>query len=88
MARPCGLTNHDGMSEPALNPAESPASPPARKFVRVLERHANGLVRFEFAVGWPDLSCELVLPHALFDDFCRAQRVEFLDDEAQEGPEA
>ena len=35
---------------------------PERKFVRVIEQHANGLVEFEFAVGEPELSAELVLP--------------------------
>ncbi len=49
-----------------------------RKFVRVLERLANGLVKFEFAVGWPDLSCELAMPTQLFDEFCVQHKVEFL----------
>ncbi len=51
---------------------------PSRKFVRVVQRYPNGLVRFDFAVGWPDLSCELVLPQAMFDDFCRHNAVEIL----------
>ena len=59
--------------------------PPQRKFVRVVEQHANGLVRFEFAVGWPDLSCELVLPQALFDEFCRRHAVEFMTEPADAG---
>ena len=58
------------------------ASHPPRKFVRVLERHANGLVRFEFAVGWPDLGCELVLPAAMFEGFCKHHAVEFLTADA------
>jgi hypothetical protein len=62
----------------------SPAVP-QRKFVRVIEQHPNGLVRFDFAVGWPDLSCELVLPHALFDDFCRRNAVEFMTEPAAPG---
>lgn len=49
-----------------------------RKFVRVLERHANGIVRFEFAVGWPDMACELALPAAQFEAFCTQHGVERL----------
>lgn len=41
-----------------------------RKFVRVREVTADGNVRFDFAIGWPDLSVELVLPRAAFDEFC------------------
>lgn len=47
-----------------------------RCFVCVRERHANGLVEFLFAVGDPDLSVELVMPEAAFDDFCARNRVE------------
>jgi phenol hydroxylase P0 protein len=69
--------------------AEAPVSPddclPPHKFVRVVERHANGLVRFDFAVGWPDLSCELVLPAPLFDEFCRRHAVEFMTEPADAG---
>jgi phenol hydroxylase P0 protein len=60
-------------------------SMPPHKFVRVVERHANGLVRFDFAVGWPDLSCELVLPAPLFDEFCRRHAVEFMTEPADAG---
>jgi hypothetical protein len=56
----------------------NPTEVPARRFVRVLDRPANGLVKFEFAIGWPDLSCELALPAAVFDDFCQRHAVEFL----------
>jgi phenol hydroxylase P0 protein len=41
-----------------------------RKFVRVIGRRANGLVVFEFSIGWPDLAAELVLPAPLFEEFC------------------
>lgn len=73
------------------NPADLGTEPGAgesvakRKFVRVIESHANGLVRFEFAVGWPDLSCELVLPRAAFDDFCQRNAVEFMTEPAAAG---
>lgn len=83
MAAGGSFGNHFAMPEQAFDPASAPdATPAARKFVRVIERHVNGLVRFEFAVGWPDLSCELLLPQAAFDEFCKAQGVEFLEREA------
>ncbi len=51
---------------------------PERKFVRVIEQHANGLVEFEFAVGEPELCAELVLPQAAFSAFCASHQVVFL----------
>jgi phenol hydroxylase P0 protein len=72
--------------EPSTTPA--PAGPPEagepgtlqRKYVRVLERASTpgGLVAFEFSIGWPDLSVELVLPRPAFDAFCAMHRVELL----------
>ncbi len=49
-----------------------------RRFVRVTERRPNGLVAFEFSVGWPDMSVELVLPEPSFNEFCSKNQVEFL----------
>lgn len=51
----------------------------SRKFVRVTARRPNGFVEFDFAIGWPELSVELMLPAAAFDAFCAAHRVQFLD---------
>ena len=36
-----------------------------RKFVRILQQHANGLVEFSFAVGDPDVCVELVMPRRI-----------------------
>ena len=64
----------------------APPTPPdaatfdvTRKFVRVIDERANGLVAFEFSIGWPELSVELVLPHAAFDEFCAKHQVQRLD---------
>lgn len=57
---------------------EPPSAVTQRKFVRVTEKRANDLVAFEFSVGWPDLSVELVMPQPMFDDFCARHQVEFL----------
>jgi len=50
-----------------------------RRFVRVLETRADGLVAFEFAIGWPDLAVELLLPAPAFAEFCATHRVQRLD---------
>lgn len=50
-----------------------------KKFVRVLEHRADGLVSFEFAIGWPELSVELLLPEAAFAEFCTRHHVIRLD---------
>lgn len=53
-----------------------------RKFVRVLRTLPNGMIEFEFAVGDPDVAAELVMPRPAFDEFCAANQVEFLGEEA------
>ena len=50
-----------------------------RRYVRMLEARADGLVAFEFAIGWPELAVELLLPVAAFDEFCATQRVQRLN---------
>ena len=50
----------------------------SRRFVRVLQRRSNGLVEFEFSIGWPELSVELMLPERAFADFCIAQKARVL----------
>jgi phenol hydroxylase P0 protein len=50
----------------------------SRRFVRVIERRDDGLVAFEFAIGWPELSVELLLPAAAFAEFCERNQVQWL----------
>jgi len=50
-----------------------------RRYVRVLEERADGLVAFEFAIGWPELAVELLLPAQAFAEFCATQRAQRLD---------
>jgi phenol hydroxylase P0 protein len=50
-----------------------------RRFVRITARQ-HDIVEFDFAIGWPELSVELVLPRAAFDDFCARNQVIFLDE--------
>ena len=49
-----------------------------RRYVRVLEERADGLIAFEFSIGWPDLAVELLLPARAFAEFCATQRVQRL----------
>ena len=35
----------------------------------------DGLVSFEFSIGWPELAVELMLPAAAFDEFCAKNQV-------------
>lgn len=51
-----------------------------RKFVRVTGSPREGLVAFEFSIGGPELTVELLMPSAAFDEFCTANRVERLAD--------
>lgn len=66
-----------------LSPQPSPPALPAVdtsvRFVRVSEQRADGLVAFEFAIGWPELAVELLLPAAAFAEFCAANKVRRLD---------
>jgi phenol/toluene 2-monooxygenase (NADH) P0/A0 len=69
-----------------LTPAQATTNPDARvcdvsaKFVRIRQVRADGLVCFEFAIGWPELFVDLMLPRAAFDDFCARQKVQLLND--------
>jgi len=44
----------------------------------VRNRLDNGLIEFDFAIGWPELNVELLLPPTAFNAFCAANKVEFL----------
>lgn len=46
-----------------------------KKFVRIIQTHATGLVEFEFAVGEPELFVELLMNQAAFDEFCATHGV-------------
>lgn len=51
-----------------------------RRYVRLLERRGDGLVSFEFSIGWPELAVELMLPTAAFDEFCARHQVIWRED--------
>ena len=58
--------------------ALAPAFDVTRRYVRRRHVRADGFVAFDFAIGEPDLSVELVLPQAAFIAFCDAQQVTWI----------
>jgi len=52
----------------------------SRRFVRLIEERSDGLIAFEFSIGWPELAVELLLPTAAFAEFCARNKVQRLDD--------
>lgn len=54
---------------------EKPQIDVTRKFVRFIERRADGLVEFEFAIGEPELYAEMLLPADAYEAFCATNNV-------------
>jgi phenol hydroxylase P0 protein len=48
---------------------------PLKKFVRVTGVRSGRYVEFEFSVNDADLTVELILPFAAFEEFCALQEV-------------
>lgn len=48
---------------------------PLKKFVRVTGVRSGRYVEFEFSVNDADLTVELILPFAAFEEFCTLQEV-------------
>lgn len=68
------------MNKPVSPGADGFTCEITRRFVRVKQIRADGLVCFEFAIGWPELFVDLMLPQSAFDDFCVLQQVQLLSD--------
>ncbi len=49
-----------------------------RRYVRFREQRDDGFVEFDFSIGDPALSVELVMPLRDYQSFCRANRVIYL----------
>jgi len=55
-----------------------------RRYVRVRERRDDGFVEFDFSIGDPGLSVELVMSAPDYESFCATHHVFHLsDDEAE-----
>lgn len=65
---------------PSPAPVELPKVDTTLRYVRVIEEGAGGMVAFEFAIGWPELAVELLLPGPAFAAFCAANKVRRLPD--------
>lgn len=72
-----GVCDASGMN--ADHPPALPDVDTRVRFVKLIEERADGLVAFEFAIGWPELAVELLLPAPAFAEFCAANRVQRLD---------
>lgn len=74
MRSPTGLDSLDGHAPdtPAVHIDIS------RRYVRFRERRENGYVEFDFSIGDPALSVELVMSQACYEAFCAANRVTYL----------
>lgn len=68
------------MTKPVAPALDLPACDIARRFVRIKETRPDGLVSFEFSIGWPELSVDLMLPRPAFEEFCAAQHLQPLND--------
>lgn len=53
---------------------------PSRRFIRVRHMRDDGFVEFDFAIGDPELSVELILPRAAYEHFAQLPGVEKLSD--------
>jgi phenol/toluene 2-monooxygenase (NADH) P0/A0 len=66
------------MDDTRTDAVAPPGFDPARRYVRLLQMRPDGFVEFEFAVGEPELTVELILPAAAYRAFCRDNRVTLL----------
>ena len=49
------------------------------RYVRVRSEPGDAFVEFDFAIGYPELYVELVLPHQAFTPFCETHHVQHMD---------
>jgi Phenol hydroxylase subunit len=53
------------------NPVGAPAFDLTKRYVRLNQVRADGFVEFQFAIGDPDLTVDLILPAEAYREFCR-----------------
>lgn len=49
------------------------------RYIRVRSEPGDRFVEFDFAIGYPELFVELVLPHDAFELFCKHNHVVHMD---------
>ncbi|MFZ2628810.1 MAG: phenol hydroxylase subunit [Rugosibacter sp.] len=55
-----------------------------KKYVRIIERRADGFIEFQFSIGYTEYYVELILSPEDFEIFCKENQVEFLSEGEQE----
>jgi phenol hydroxylase P0 protein len=58
------------------------------RYIRVRSMPRDAFVEFDFAIGYPELFVELVLPHQAFKQFCENHRVQHMDAQMAEALDA
>jgi phenol hydroxylase P0 protein len=51
------------------------------RYIRVRSEPGDKFVEFDFAIGYPELFVELVLPREAFEIFCKHNKVVHMDSE-------
>jgi phenol hydroxylase P0 protein len=64
-----------------MNGTENPDT--AKRYVRVIQRRADGFIEFHFAIGHTEYFAELMLKEKDFQVFCAENKVEFLPEGEQ-----
>ncbi len=58
-----------------------------RRCVRITRTRENDLIEFDFFIGDPDVSVEMIMPRPALEEFCRIHQVQVLaDDTANADP--
>ncbi len=60
----------------------------AKRYVRVIQRRADGFIEFHFAIGHTEYFAELMLKEKDFHIFCAENKVEFLPEGEQKSGSA
>ncbi|MDI1332497.1 phenol hydroxylase subunit [Pseudomonas sp.] len=58
------------------------------RYVRVRSEPDDTFVEFDFAIGYPELFVELVLPRLAFKQFCETNHVQHMDAQMSEALDA
>ena len=69
-----------GLNGPTLSSSSIVPFDITRRYVRFRERHANGYVEFDFSIGDPLISVELVMQEVDYEAFCAEHNVTYLSD--------
>lgn len=65
---------------PGKRPMVPQGGDPTRRFYRLRHVRDDGFIEFDFAIGSPELSVELILPHAAFEAFRQMPGMEVISD--------